>query len=290
MPPTEHPQHALNRIFVFMQSWLYIPNPPLDGYIEYFFLYENLYSEHPQERFLPDGHIELVIDLREIPNFWSPEDDFAKRQTVKAGWISGVHQKFSTIEAAQGASMLVVRFRPGRISPFLRMPAAEIAGQVVLLDAIWGREFRQLRQQLLNAPEPKEKFAGLEAFFLNKLRLADASHPVIDFALARLSILDTGTGIAAIAEKTGYSHKHFVSLFHKHIGVSPKVYSRILKFQQAVQLLEQNREPDWSQLAYSCGYYDQAHFINEFKTFSGLAPSFYLEKRGAHLNYLPMDI
>ncbi len=272
-----------------MQSWLHIPSPPLDRYIEYFFLYDNLLSEHPRERFLPDGHIELVIDLRESTNYWCLEDNYAAMQTVRGGWISGVHRRFITIEAAQGASMLVVRFRPGCISSLLGIPAVEIAGQVVPMDALWGNNFQGLRQQLLEAVAPADKFARLEAFFLKKLRKAEPANPVIDFALERLFSLDTGAGIAAIAEKSGYSHKHFVSLFYKHVGISPKAYSRVLKFQQAVQRLEQTRKPDWSQLAFTCGYYDQAHFINEFKAFSGIAPNFYLEKRGLHLNYLPVD-
>lgn len=272
-----------------MQSWLHLPTAPLDRYVEYFFLYENFYSATPKERFLPDGHIELIIDLREAANFWYPGADFTAGQIMKGGWISGVHRQFSTIEAAQGASMIVVRFRPGQISPFLKMPATEIAGQVLTLELLWGDVFRQLRQQLLETPEPRGKFACLESFLLKKLSGSTTINPVIDFALKRLGALDTVTSIATLTEKTGYSHKHFVALFHQHIGVPPKVYSRILKFQQAVRLLEQNLKPEWSQLAYSCGYYDQAHFINEFRAFSGFTPSFYLGQRGEYLNYLPVE-
>jgi AraC-like DNA-binding protein len=272
-----------------MQSWMHTPCPPLDQYIEYFFLYENAFTGHSRERFLPDGHIELIIDLRAELNFWCRNDDFAAMQVVQRGWISGVHRRYITIEAAQGASMLVVRFRPGRIRPFLDMPAGEIAGQVVPLDAVWGAQFDQLRTALLEHPEPARRFAFLEAFFLQKIQTAPPPNPVIDFALRRLQKLDAHVGISAIVEKTGYSHKHFVALFHNHIGVPPKVYSRILKFQEAVRQLELAREPDWTALAYSCDYYDQAHFINEFKAFSGFSPSFYLEKRGVHLNYLPVE-
>ncbi len=273
-----------------MQYWLHIPTPPLDQYIEHFFLYENLISDHLRERMLPDGHIELVIDLRGQPNFWYQNDDPNAAQRVQGGWISGVHRNFITIEAAQGASMLVVRFRPGRILSILGMPAGAIAGQVVPLDLVWGPAFERLRNGLLERPEPARKFAWLEQFFQQKIQNAPASNPVIDFALNRLQGMDTAAGIAAIVGKTGYSHKHFVSLFHLHIGVPPKVYSRILKFQQAVRQLESSRgEPDWSALTYACGYYDQAHFINEFRSFSGFSPSFYLGKRGAYLNYLPLD-
>ncbi|MBL7776103.1 MAG: AraC family transcriptional regulator [Saprospiraceae bacterium] len=270
-----------------MQSWLHTPCPPLDQFIEYFFLYENLYTDHLRERLLPDGHIELVIDLRESTNFWCAGAAFDRLQTVRSGWLSGLHRRFITIEAAQGASMLVVRFRPGRIGAFLTMPAAEIAGQVVPLDLLWGSAFRTLRQQLLDSPEPAAKFAHIEAFFLKKWQPEKGFQPVVDFALSRLLESDTGAGIAALVEKTGYSHKHFVALFNKHIGVSPKVFSRILKFQQAVRDLQATREPDWAQLSFSCGYYDQAHFIHEFRSFSGYTPSFYLAKRGDYLNYLP---
>ncbi|MCB0531211.1 MAG: helix-turn-helix transcriptional regulator [Lewinellaceae bacterium] len=273
-----------------MQSWLFIPAPPLDLYIEHFFLYQNLVSGHARERMLPDGHIELVIDLREQSNFWYKHDDPTTAHNVQRGWISGVHRNYITLEAAQGASMLVVRFRPGRILQILGMPAQEIAGQVVLLDELWGPAFEDLRNGLLERPTAPEKFAWLEQFFFRKIQYAGGGNPVIDFAIDRLQTLSTAAGIAAIVEKTGYSHKHFVSLFHQHLGVPPKVFSRILKFQHAVRQLESTfGAPDWSALSYSCGYYDQAHFINEFKSFSGFSPSFYLEKRGKYLNYLPVD-
>ena len=272
-----------------MQAWMHKPAPPLNQYIAYFFLYKDAFSAHTRERFLPDGHIELIIDLRNETNAWCQNDDYAAMQIVRNGWISGVHRRYITIEAAQGASMLVVRFLPGRIAPFLGMPASEITGQVIPLDRIWGAEFERLRYSILEHPEPAQRFALLETFFLKKIQNAPAPKPVIDFALERMNRLNSGAGISQIVEKTGYTHKHFVSLFHKHIGVSPKVYSRILKFQQAVRQLENARQPDWSQLAFACGYYDQAHFINEFKAFSGFSPSFYLEKRGAHLNYLEVD-
>lgn len=272
-----------------MHTWLHQPPAPLGEYVEYFFLYEGLVASHTWERFLPDGHIELIIDLRENANQWCWGDRLDEAASIRGGWISGVHRQFITIRTVEGASMLVVRFRPGRIAPFLPLPAGEIAGQVVALADLWGPAFSTLRQQILDQPTAEGKFAAVENFLYRQLRRAEASNPVVDFAIRQLQTLETGAGIASLAAKTGYTHKHFVSLFHRHIGVSPKAYSRILKFQQAVQQLEKTSAPDWSRLVYTCGYYDQAHFINEFKHFSGFSPSFYLKKRGVYLNYLPMD-
>jgi AraC-like DNA-binding protein len=94
--------------------------------------------------------------------------------------------------------------------------------------------------------------------------------------------------IAAIQEKTGFSNKHFIHLFEKYVGASPKTYLRIMKFQRVLRAVEEARQIQWTDIAYSCGYYDQAHFIKEFKRFSGFNPGAYLSERGEFLNYLPV--
>lgn len=96
------------------------------------------------------------------------------------------------------------------------------------------------------------------------------------------------TQIRKLTEKVGYSQKHFIDLFKKYVGVSPKSYLRIIRFQKVILEIEKNREINWSTIAYDCGYYDQSHFINDFKKFSGFTPNEYLRKKNENLNYVPI--
>jgi AraC-like DNA-binding protein len=77
-------------------------------------------------------------------------------------------------------------------------------------------------------------------------------------------------------------------IYEKVVGLRPKSFARVCKFQKAVNLIEQQNQIEWSAIALDCGYYDQAHFIKEFHAFSGLNPSAYLTQRGDYVNFIPI--
>ena len=86
----------------------------------------------------------------------------------------------------------------------------------------------------------------------------------------------------------GISHKHFIAQFRAVVGLTPKRFCRIRRFQQVLAEVEARQAVKWADLACACGYYDQAHFVHDFQGFSGLNPSAYLTQRGEYLNFVPM--
>jgi AraC-like DNA-binding protein len=94
--------------------------------------------------------------------------------------------------------------------------------------------------------------------------------------------------IKDLAVKLGISQKHLISMFSNKVGLAPKAFSRISKFQKVIHQLESIKRIEWTWIATDCGYYDQSHFIKEFSEFSGVNPSEYLTQRGEYINYLPV--
>jgi AraC-like DNA-binding protein len=92
-----------------------------------------------------------------------------------------------------------------------------------------------------------------------------------------------------VADSLGTSHKHFIERFWRDVGLTPKRFCRVRRFQMVLEALAQKRLVDWGDLACACGYFDQAHFIHDFKAFSGLTPTAYLDRRGEYLNFVPAD-
>ena len=92
--------------------------------------------------------------------------------------------------------------------------------------------------------------------------------------------------IKALSDKIGYSQKHFIHQFSSHVGLTPKGFLKVMRFQKGIKEIEIQREADWSRIAHESGFYDQSHFINEFKLFSGCTPSEYLRLKTENLNYL----
>ena len=86
----------------------------------------------------------------------------------------------------------------------------------------------------------------------------------------------------------GLSPKRFISLFEEAVGLTPKVFCRVLRFQDVLSLIEQGQPIGWADLALDCGYFDQAHFIHDFQAFSGLTPQAYLAQRSLFRNHVPL--
>ena len=94
--------------------------------------------------------------------------------------------------------------------------------------------------------------------------------------------------IGEMIGKVGLSPRRFVQVFTEEVGVTPKLFCRIRRFQQVLRRIQKERRVEWVDVATDCGYYDQAHFIRDFRAFSGLNPSSYLVQRGEHLNHVPV--
>lgn len=267
---------------------LHAPPPPLGEYVELFTWFEHLYLPHSIERLLPEGVVEVIFDLSETPKHIYDNATLAEKQACRRVWVSGMRRDFLSIENVGMSPVFVLRFRPGMVHPFLQLPISALTGQVVDADLILGKDWLDVREMLWAAPSPEAKFACMEAFLLRLLRQGANISPVVAWAVRRLCAQPHIARIADVVKKTGYSHKHFLKLFNEQVGLPPKQFLQILKFQQAIQLLEKQTDVEWSHFALDCGYYDQAHFINDFRRFSGFAPEAYLRAKSDTPNYIPV--
>lgn len=268
---------------------VYFPTAPLNQFVESFTFYEDVLFDHSIERLFPEGVVEVIIDLTETPKFIYDNHHLTEIQTCKTAWVSGVRKEFISISALPHSAMFIIRFQPGMAYPFLHLPVQELNGQVIDADLIFGKHFCDIREQLLAAPSPQVKFSFMERYLLERSKSFLDIPPVVSFGIQQIIQCPTTTQIHLLADKTGYSHKHFLSLFGKYVGLTPKQFLRVMKFQQTLQSIEQLSVPNWSQLALDCGYYDQAHFINDFRAFSGLTPNEYMAKKGEYFNYVPIQ-
>jgi methylphosphotriester-DNA--protein-cysteine methyltransferase len=96
------------------------------------------------------------------------------------------------------------------------------------------------------------------------------------------------TTIRSLADDVGFSQKRLVRTFEEKVGLKPKALSRVFRFQAVLKKIEKESRVSWSFVAQEAGYFDQAHFIREFESLSGLKPSQYLAERGEFLNFVPL--
>jgi AraC-like DNA-binding protein len=266
----------------------HVPSPPLSQFVDLLWLYEGYTQPHAKERILPTGEMQIVINLLEDRSWVYERDDADRCQTFTGSLLSGAHSQYQVIGTAQQASVMGVHFRPGGAFPFLRRPAGELRDISLSLDALWGRTAIDLRDQLLEAATHQARFEILERALLAELARGFSRNRAVGFALGRFMDAPHMTTIASVSEQVGLSPKRFIQVFRDETGFTPKVFCRIRRFHRALDRMEGLESVEWANVALDCGYFDQAHFIHDFRAFSGINPSSYLARRTPHRNHVAL--
>jgi AraC-like DNA-binding protein len=269
---------------------LYQPPPPLGKYVHSMVFYEGYNPQHSMEKLLPDGTVNLLIELDGMKRYVFDNELLVKKVKCVNAWVSGMQKDFLLFSAQPFSRMMVIQFKAGGSFPFLKIPLSELNNLVVEAELLFGREILDLREQLFPLSNPFEMFLLVEKWLIRQAKYAALPEAVVDFSVSKIQGSPTLSSLKNIADKTGYSQKQFIHIFKKHVGLTPKLYQRIARFNSALEEIEKHQSIDWSRISFDCGFYDQAHFINEFKKFSGLNPSDYLTERGEYLNYIPLFV
>jgi AraC-like DNA-binding protein len=265
---------------------LHIPSYPLNQFIESFIYYRDFNPVHSVDRFLPDGNVNIVIDLTDYPKYIYDNETLKEIQTCRNVWFSGIRNRYITIPSGRDSEMFVINFHKGRSYPFVQIPLHELTDSVVDGDLVLTNEIMDLREMILGAAFIPQKFSVVENFLLRKFRNKLIVNPFIEFAVNKITASPNQMSIEQISNKVGYSQKHLIKLFKDNVGLTPKGFLKIIRFQKAIEEIDAAKEINWAGIAYESGYYDQAHFINDFKNFSGFTPQQYLQKQYEHLNYI----
>ena len=220
---------------------------PVDGRVEALFHFNGAYKH-----FLADGHRGTPVLHRSV--------------------LLGQRSQGYVVEPAGDAHYVMVRFRPGGLAPFLPPPVHELTDQAVDLDLIWGHAVKEWEEQLFNAPSFEHCQEILTRILLS--RFEDRPHQrVIQAAVQRIDALGGNVSMRALADELGWSQKHLERLFAQAVGLSPKHYARIARFQHLSRCAARPHPGlTLGRLAADFGYYDQSHLVREVTNLAGMAP------------------
>lgn len=238
-----------------------------------------------RERVLPTATMSLAFRLQGEPLRVFGADDDVSGELVGHAIVGGVRSRFYVRDISSPACSVGAQLNPGAASLVLGVPAGELTERHTRLDELWGPLAEEVREQLALAGSPERALDVFASMLMSRLPPVDNTHPAIAHALRRLSLQDD---VRAIVAETGYSHRQFTALFRAAVGLNPKLYSRILRFQGAIERLSTTTEPSWAQIAASSGYSDQSHLIREFGEFAGLTPRSYERIAPINRNHVPV--
>jgi AraC-like DNA-binding protein len=249
----------------------YVPQKPLSNFIGVFWYWRGHVSSYSKERILPMGTAELVINLG---------------APTGAG-ISGPQSESVIIERTAQDELLGIHFSLGGAFPFLEFPFGELHGLTITLADLWGeRRANELLCRLHEAPAVGMKFQVLEQWLMMIATRPLKHHPAVSFAMKEFERDPGLRSGAVIAERAGFSHRRFIQVFRDEVGLTPKLFCRVQRFHEVIKRVHSLQDVDWLDIALSCGYFDQSHFIHDFKRFSGLTPTDYLQLRTEHPSHV----
>lgn len=227
-----------------------------------------------REHVLPTGDMHLVFRLTDHPLRLFDNAADTEGWTPGRAIVGGARATFYMRDISEAARSVGAQLRPGAAEVLFGAPANELAGRHTRLADLWGSSAGLALEQLMNSRSPEQQLDLLESILAARLPHVRAIHPAVARALEQLAVTDS---IRDVVSQSGYSHRRFIALFGREVGLTPKLYCRVLRFQKALEHWAAGSAVSWVDLALDAGYTDQSHFNREFKQFSGVTPGEYRE-------------
>ncbi len=262
------------------------PRPPLDGAVAALWYFASPPRPFALERVLPTGAAQIVVNLAEDRTRLYSADRPGVCHMLPGAVVSGISTRFEIIDTAEQEHVVGASLRPGGTVGFFPEPAHHLGPGDVPLEALWGVEQSQhLREALLAAATPEATLDVLEQALRARWR-ERRPHRAVAFAVDAFSRHPHLARVGQVADAAGLSAKRFTERFKAEIGLTPKQFCRVVRFQRAVTRAHAGGAVDWAALAVTCGYFDQAHFIHDFRAFSGVTPAGYRNGRTEFQNHV----
>jgi len=203
--------------------------------------------------------------------------------------LAGASSRPRVLNTAQSISMLGVSFAPGGASSLFRTPVSEIANLTLPLEDFCGGSALALQAEILEATTNSVRFRVLERYLEALLAATDApGHAAVRYALGELRSVRE-VKISDLISCMGIGQRRFIELFRREVGLTPKLYQRVARFQKVLASIENHRDIVWSDVALLHRYFDQAHLIHDFNTFAGVSPTVYLRRRSSR-NHVTLPV
>lgn len=258
--------------------------------IESIFHFKGFQPDHSIERVVPTGHVFVIFELDGIERNTFDNVTLEPNAGFRQAWVSGVHRNYISISAHPDSEMFVIQFKAYGAYPFLHRPMAELAERVVPASEFPAARLQELRQMLIAGAESTDKFEVAEGWLDQHFR-DDLVPPGPIVAVVKQLQEQPASKLNDIIESFNGSQKHLIAQFKKYIGLTPKQYQRVLRFNEVFQQMQDDQFLTWSDIAHRCGYSDQSHFIREFRHFSGFNPESFLKNDFPNdaANFFPLD-
>jgi AraC-like DNA-binding protein len=253
-----------------MNYTVHTPTKELQPFVKCFWILEDDGSDIPaRQRVVPDGCMELIFHYGDLyEQFFEDGTSIIQPRSFVFGQITN----YIEIAPTGVSGIVAARFLPDGLMAFINMPVTALENKAVPIADVFGEKGKFLEEKVMQAGDNLQRIQLMEQFLLSRLAatatidlIAKNCVDVIFQSQGQLSVVD-------LADKMKINRRNIERKFTTAIGMSPKQLARVVRLQATIRMLEQKKFSSLTSLAYENGYYDQAHFIKDFREFTGVSP------------------
>lgn len=260
-----------------MEYSTYQPAESLAKQIKFYWSLDNKDTDapHSRERIFPDGCIEIIFNCADRFKKFDNDTDFHIQAPC---FIHGQLKTYFELEATGKISIFSARLHPAGLQPFVDFDVDTFTGSTLTISEVWGKDGETLETAILVCANHQERIILLEKFLLEKRQALKVDNAPVEFCVEAMLQNVGDVSIDKLANELEIGKRQLERRFTAAVGISPKLLARVIRFQNILQLIENKEFKSFTTVAYEGGFYDQAHFIKDFKDFTGLNPKQYFSE------------
>lgn len=261
------------------------PRPVLRPFVETVWALDEMCqldaSSRRREHVIPTGGMHVVFRLCDDPLRLFEDEHDREGRTLSTMVIGGARSRFYVRDVSRPLCSVGAVLRPGAAEVLFGVHANELSEKHTPVEDLWGQRAASLREQLAERSTAEERLDAFERMLVERLPLVRGLHPAVAHALQQFHAT---TSVHEVVRQSGYSHRRFITLFSRAVGLTPKMYCRVVRFQHVLHRAGTAGLDSLIDAAMASGYSDQSHFNREFREFTGVTPTEYrtAAPRAAH--------
>lgn len=253
-----------------MNHQIFEPDSDLSTFVKCYWTLESPHEKTPKRNtIVPDGCIKMIFHYGD-PYKHYPEsaDSFLLPKCFVVGQLTRPYE----VEPTGETGTFFVCFHPNGFLPFTTIPLKELENTVVPLEEIFGQDGQVIAHNILQAVSTSDRISLVEAFLLDRLIDTATVDCIVQSTIETILTANGQLSVDELSRKGNINRRQLVRKFSSSIGLSPKQLSKTIRLQATLKTLLNSKVTSLTGLAYESEYYDQAHFIKDFKEFTGLTP------------------
>lgn len=253
-----------------MNYQTYEPNEDLKAVIKCYWTLESPKQDNPEKQtIVPDGCMEMIFHYGDLYRQYT--DDNASIIQPKC-FVIGQLTRPLEIEPTGETGIFSVRFHPNGFLPFATSPIKEMENKAVSLEELFGKDGREIEQMILDTNSIAERIKLIEAFLLNRLSADETIDRIVRSTVETILTANGQFSVDELSRQNSINRRQLERKFSIAIGLSPKQLSKTIRLQATLKMLLNKRYTSLTALAHNGEYFDQAHFIKDFKELTGFTP------------------